>query len=298
MHSSLETLQQVQIARATALPQTEPGSNGYWLEGVRRRNAALDAVFYDVGVISDGEARAISPWLAREGAILYVPPSGKGDVRVCSGADDLVKTKPAAKSLAVAGVGSSALGSAAFARNVADATGAPVAAVVSGYGLSDLASEALGGWFLFGYANRSRDPCEAGSGSSIGAVATDRLTRTSKDTEAVIALLRDKRLSFDLLTGHSKGNLVLSEALFAISDDSRPPVAADTRIVTISAAIYLPDRFTNIVDVMGEWDSFGRLNSSRCLSIDVTVPAALHHTNTQIPGHIPVTETLAGVLAG
>ena len=34
--------------------------------------------------------------------------------------------------------------------------GEPVAAVVSGYGLADLATEALGGFFLFGAANSLR----------------------------------------------------------------------------------------------------------------------------------------------
>ena len=52
--------------------------------------------------------------------------------------------------VAIAGVGSSVLGTAALARNVADAVGGEIVGLVSGYGVSDLLSEALGGWFFFG----------------------------------------------------------------------------------------------------------------------------------------------------
>lgn len=61
--------------------------------------------------------------------------------------EDFLRHAPSANALAIAGVGSSALGAAAFARNVADGLGEPVAAVVSGYGLADVLTEALGGFF-------------------------------------------------------------------------------------------------------------------------------------------------------
>ena len=118
------------------------------LESWRRRNAVLDAIFYDLKVIHPQEAAALAPWLAREGALLIVPPSGAGMLRMCLDIDDFAGAGGAGtRILAVAGVGSSALGTAAFARNVADAFGEPVAAVVSGYGLADLLTEAAGGWF-------------------------------------------------------------------------------------------------------------------------------------------------------
>ena len=48
------------------------------------------------------------------------------------------------------GVGSSALGSAAFAWDVAEALAQPVIAIVPGYGVADAALQAMGGWFGFG----------------------------------------------------------------------------------------------------------------------------------------------------
>jgi hypothetical protein len=305
MQSSLATLQRVQAARTVAIPElaTEPAPLAAQLEAFRKRNAALDGLFYDISVVTPGEAHAISPWLAWEGSILHVPPTGQGALTVCRTIDDL-NALEAAPSLTIAGVGSSALGSAAFARNVADATGMPAVAVVSGYGLSDFALEAAGGWFLFGGANRTRGLIRSLSQKFESDVwepkHTSRsldLARFSRDTATVIALLKDPRFDFTLLTGHSKGNLVLSEALYALTEDEAPlPIPSDTRIVTVSAAIFMPSPFTDIVDVMGAWDWFGDLNSSPRISIDISVPRAWHHTNREIPYHLPVTEALRAIL--
>jgi hypothetical protein len=131
------------------------------LESFRRRNAFLDGVFYDIGKVTHEEAVGTAPWLACEGAILIVPPSGGGSLQLCTTVDEFAAAGGRdIRILAVAGVGSSALGAAAFARNVADAFETTVAAVVSGYGLADLLTEALGGWFWFGALNRLRHQFE------------------------------------------------------------------------------------------------------------------------------------------
>jgi len=308
MLSSLATLQDAQAARAAAYPflAQDPSEPAPLLEALRERNAVLDTLFYDVSIIEGDEAQAISPWLAREGALLYVPPSGAGKLKLCTDLDDLAeagKSAGAVRGLAVAGVGSSALGSAAFARNVADALGAPVVAVVSGYGLGDFVTEALGGWFFFGARNRLRHFEQEleellEQHSLVGTVPALFGDRRGDDTAAVLAILRDPRFGLDLLTGHSKGNLVLSEALYALVRYDGPdlPIARDTKIVTVSAVIAMPPTFTDIVDVMGQWDLFGAFNSRAGIPIDVTVPRALHHTNTELDWHLPVTPTLKAIL--
>lgn len=280
------------------------------LEGLRRRNAILDAIFYDIGKVSSDEARAISPWLAREGAILIVPPTGGAPLQLCAGTDDFfARGGGSVRILAVAGVGSSALGSAAFARNVADACRQPVAAVVSGYGLADLVTEAAGGWFWFGALNRLRhqfEELDAWSRGTRGDITEGRfpdtgvsLRRLSLDTRIVCDLLADRRARFSLLTGHSKGNLVISEALYALQGEpGGSPVAADTWFVTVSAAIALPNRFRNIIDVMGEMDWFGALNSTPGIGIEKRCLLAWHHTNTELPFHLPVTQVFTELLRG
>jgi hypothetical protein len=309
MFATTAILSTAQAKRVETLPHraaTAPARTGI-LEGLRQRNTVLDALFYDVGAITHAEAETLSAWLAAEGMILIVPPSGAGTVRLCPTIDDFFDHGGATiATLAIAGVGSSALGSAAFARNVADATGKPAAAVVSGYGLGDALTEALGGFFWFGGLNSMRRIFEVADeatepGPATGALdpAGDWLGRESRDTRTVLSLLADDRSRFALLVGHSKGNLVLSEALYgflAHHGEHAKAFAKSVRIVTIGARIYMPRPFRNIVDVMGELDWFGEMNSRRDIPIDVPVKGAWHHTNTEFPAHVPVTGTLRGIL--
>lgn len=317
MQHSFEVLQSATSARVQSLPVVPrlsrvPGGESV-LESVRQRNAFLDWLFYDIKTVSKGEAQAISPWLADEGSILLVPPSGKGMLKLCTSINELVAMDTrGVHTLVVAGVGSSALGSAALARNVADAIDAPVAAVVSGYGLADIAAEALGGFFLFGTLNSVRHSFEwldryresamfyepeFGNKKSSGNYSP---VRRSKDTRTVRALLAHPALTFDLLVGHSKGNLVLSEALFAIQESapqSLTYLAKKVRIVTLSAKIAMPSKFLQVIDVMGQLDNFGGLNSRHDIRTDYSVPAAWHHTNTDLFFHLPVTKTIRRILS-
>jgi hypothetical protein len=311
MQSSIQVLQSAQLARMRASPLAKaqaaaPGSPVY-LEGLRQRNAVLDWLFYDVGVVSHEEAVSLSPWLAAEGTVLFVPPSGAGTLKVCASIDEFVAAHGSrVRALAVAGVGSSALGAAAFARNVADALHEPVAAVVSGYGLADLAAEALGGFFLFGAANAWRHQFEwldrlresaavADPGTGGAGAAKQSAMQLSKDTRTVQALLSHEALKMKLLIGHSKGNLVVSEALFNMKAEDPAHLkrlGKQVLVVTVSAKIAMPPDFERIVDIIGQVDGFGALNSRWDLGTEVTVPLAWHHTNTQLPLHLPVTKTL------
>jgi len=309
MYRSLATLRKASAARALSAPLADAVGPRLFpeavLEGVRQRNAFLDWLFYDVGSLTDSEARDVSPWLAAEGAILIVPPSGVQPLTRCASIDAFIDAGGTSiRTIVVAGVGSSALGSAALARNVADAMDAPVAAVVSGYGLADVAAEALGGFFWFGGINSVRHSFEwldrlresglIADPSTSGAAIVTSPTQ-SKDTRTVQALLAHPALSFELLVGHSKGNLVLSEALFTLeqADGARVRELGDRlRIVTLSAKITMPRAFRLVVDVLGQFDGFGTFNSRAAIPTDVVVPNAGHHTNTELPWHLPVASVL------
>jgi hypothetical protein len=310
---TLSTLSNVQIDRAAAFPKrfADNPFRALALSEIQHRNAALDALFYDVGIVGADETPHLASWLAREGAIIVVPPSDRGKLRVFPTLREFFQDGASAVALAVAGVGSSALGAAAFARNVADAIGEPVAAVVSGYGLADVLTEALGGFFWFGGLNSLRhmfEPLDAVSKRFSESERSLELsegvlwTRTSKDTETVVALLKDERFTPKFLVGHSKGNLVISEALYAIATESKDQakaLAKRARIVTISAKIGMPPIFHDVIDVIGEWDWFGALNSRPDLPADYVVPRAWHSTNPDFPMGmgIDVTTTLRKVLA-
>ena len=298
-------LASVQLKRntATEVVQAKAPLREATLEGCRRRNAVLDAIFYDVGVVTPDEAAEVAPWLAREGALLIVPPSGDGALTKCADIDAFAaKGGIHTRILAVAGVDSSALGTAAFARNVADAFGEPVAALVSGYGLADMMTEALGGWFWFGALNRMRhlyeqiDDLARGNRFEMSWPAEPmNMARASLDTRTLCQLLTDRRFRFGLLTGHSKGNLVISEALYALHDEHRDDELGDLAIVTISAAIAMPPRYRNIIDVMGEVDWFGEMNSNMAISVEYRPRNAWHHTNTELNWHLPVREVLSAL---
>ena len=312
MHRSLEKLREASIerirsaplARAVGTVRLVPEAT---LEGIRQRNAFLDWLFYDIGKLTDEEAREVSPWLAAEGALLFVPPSDSGSLRRFASIDEFAKFDGLKScTLVVAGVGSSALGSAALARNVADAIQAPVVAVVSGYGLADVAAEALGGFVWFGALNsvrhsfewldRLRESGVIADPSLSAGLSINLPTQQSKDTRSVQALLSHPDLSFNLLVGHSKGNLVLSEALFTLDQVDRPrlrEIGEKTCIITLSAKIAMPSACRHVIDVMGQLDAFGTFNSHLDIPTDVTVPAAGHHTNTDLPWHLPVTSVLA-----
>lgn len=298
----------LQLARAATLPERAASApfRTAALEAFRQRNAALDSFFYDVGVVTETEAQAVAPWLAAEGAILRVPPTGQGPLTIHAGVEAFIEAGGAAiTALAVAGVGSSALGSAAFARNCADALGAPVAAVVSGYGLADLAAEAMGGWFLFGALNGLRHAFEpADRLTERGIIAAPPVGAAfdparSRDTLTVLALLTDPRLSFDLAIGHSKGNLVISEALYDLCRadlTAARHLGARLRIITVSARVAMPDVCRTVFDIAGALDWLAALNSRPDIANDLTVPAAWHHTNTALPFHFPVTPAIRTAL--
>jgi hypothetical protein len=312
MLRSSVTLGAAQLARAASLPEQlaapTPAREAF-LESVRQRNALLDYLFYDIKCIELEEAARIAPRWAAEGAILTVPPTGEGALSLCRSVEDFVDAGGAEIStLVVAGVGSSALGSAAFARNVADATGAPVAAVISGFGLADVATEALGGFFWFGALNAIRHAFEGldrltqpqtVSEPELADGLGDVLLRQSRDTRTVLALLEHKGLSFDLLAGHSKGNLVIAEALYALKERKEKRAAAlakAAKVVTVSARIAMPEGF-EVIDVMGKLDWFGALNSRWNIPPDDVVPLAWHHTNTELPYHLPVTKVMRRLLS-
>lgn len=273
------------------------------LDPVLRRNAALDAIFYDLSVLSPEEAASIGPWAAPEGAILLVPPCGAGALTVCPTPDAFLDAGGGdVRILSVAGVGSSALGTAAFARNIATAMDQPVAAVVSGYGMADLISEALGGWFWFRTMNgvhRMAEGIERLRSSARGMqgfleAPASNGARHASDLQTVMRLLQDTRFSFSLMTGHSKGNLVLSEALYKLKETDRSRLqglAQSMWIVTVSAAIYMPEEFEDrVIDVIGAIDWFGGMNSRPDVKIEKRWPRAWHHTNTEAWYALPVTD--------
>ena len=83
---------------------------------------------------------------------------------------------------------------------------------------------------------------------------------------------------------------MLSEALFTLDQVDHPrlrEIGEKTCIVTLSAKIAMPPACRHVIDVMGQLDAFGVFNSRPDIPTDVTVRDAWHHTNTDLPWHLP-----------
>ncbi len=270
----------------------------------KTRNAGLDALFYDIAALTPDEQAGLGPGVDEEGALIVVPPGGSGQ-RIRHHPDlthFLAAEGATVQALVVAGVGSSALGTAALARNVADAYGIEVAGLVSGYGASDLLSEALGGWFFYGATDRFRHglrelarraapsvpPAPAASGGRVGARA--RPLSPLADLDALGGLLAAAPPRLRLLVGHSKGCLMIDHALERHADALRrqgrdSPLFERLRIVTFGAVCDLPPVYRHRHQFLGALDGFGGLNSRLDLPFS-RVPGAWHHLNRRLPAHL------------
>ncbi|WP_190234772.1 cell envelope biogenesis protein OmpA [Allorhizobium terrae] len=311
MFNTAFTFGLTQFARSLSLPerlQKRPLRNAA-LEPWRFRNASLDAMFYDIKTVTSDEAFYISDSIAAEGMLMIVPPSGQGMLIMCDSIDEyILRGGRDVHVMAVAGIGGSATGAAAFARNIADAVDAPVAAVVSGYGLGDMISEALGSNFLFGPLGFLRHNFEMIDDlvgrPKLGAfkrngTADGAPRKSSLDTDTVEALLANDKLDFQLVTGHSKGNLIIAEALRALETNAPERLQAlskSLKLISFSTRISVPAAIEPPLAIMGEMDWYGELNATAPATNIIRVPRSSHSTNSDMPGALKVTSLLRDVL--
>ena len=274
------------------------------------RNSLLDCLFYDVGSLTTAELSYLL-WLdAQKGSVIVVPPTGKGHIHYYpKAARFIIRKLPEVSTVVLAGVGSSVVGAAALARNVADALGEEVAAVISGYGVADVLGEALGGWFFFGNADRFRREVDRimywvqHPGSSRPAPRGEVVLPTSifdpsssgyglpGDEDAVtlsnIFLAQPAKLR--LLVGHSKGSLIIDAALEEYREALGPDddFVKQLKIVTLSAVSNIP-AFVHkraLWQFIGGMDWFGGLNSDLDVDYD-KVGNSWHHLNRALPFHL------------
>ena len=288
----------------------------------RTFNTTLDEVFYDVGALSSGERAGLAAHAAPEGAVLVVHPGASEEpIRRFAPVDFVQEQETpgggAVDTVVIAGVGSSALGTAALARDVADHLGRPVAGIVSGLGMSDVLSEALGGWFVFGARNALRETLavlfdaydlrdhvrdesthrDMKQRFVSAGVDTDHFIYGSPDSATLLYLLLKLGGRIRRLVGHSKGNYSIENALEGWLEHSRntgTPIHPALCIVTLGAVIRFPPDYTELYQLIGQLDCFGLLNS-RLFVERIGVPGAAHSLNLAVPGHLSVRAALETV---
>lgn len=279
------------------------------------RNTIVDSMFYDIHALTADERLRLGVQKPREGSIIVVSPKKdnqeirhyKSALRFFTSEGDNVKA------IVVAGVGSSVLGTAAFARNIADAGNFDVAGVISGYGLTDVATEILNG-FLYGKIDKiqstierkleswtdtvSETPArlhlEKSEGQKTSGVL-DAMVPANSDCGTLLDVLIARPPKLKFLIGHSKGNLVIDFVLEILAkmlgEDNGPgDYYKNLTVVTIGAVVAIPDKFKHY-QFLGSRDWLGRMNSNLDLPHEA-IPGASHHTNPDIPHHLSVADVL------
>ncbi len=284
----------------------------------RELNTIADQIFYDIRSLTAAELEELSSYLTPEGRLLIVHPRfSKKQIRCLTPLEfvkeQLKRTSEPVDTLAIAGVGSSALGTAALARDVADHIGRPVAGIVSGLGLSDIVAEALGGWFIFGLRNILRDAAartldllgikdhvrDQASHDDIRAeleksgLVPECFIYGSPDSTACLYCLTRLGSRIKLLVGHSKGNYSIENAIEGFRQSLRASAngVPDIKIVTLSAVVSFNPEQESLRQLIGSVDVLGMLNSR--LSVPCTwIAGAGHSTNTRLPGGLSVSQAL------
>ena len=267
------------------------------------RNQLADAIFYDVTSLTAAEWLSLGPWVDRKGGIVVVSPLKRQQPirHYEQPLEFIVKEGNSIEAIVVAGVGSSVVGTAALARNVADGYDIDVAGIVSGYGMADVVVEALGGWYFYGKIDQLRFELQNGI-TNLNKYLSSIFARGGKVTDLIknyefpmddfvppsldirdlneILLVRyvnatRPRLNIKLLLGHSKGNLLISSALNHISNELRSIVGDKTyarddhsmqhlKVVTLGAVVDLPTKLIKAehqYQFLGRLDVLGRANS-------------------------------------
>jgi hypothetical protein len=156
-------------------------------------------------------------------------------------------------------------------------------------------TEALGGWFAFGAADRIVSTMERVLARMRPAMPSV-LTEGSDASATLSEILLAGPPKLDTLLAHSKGSLVAAHALKLYVEDLEgddSPLYKRLHIVTLGAVVGLPPAFKKVKQYLGAYDWFGGANSSLGV-VHERVPGVSHHLNPGFPYHMSVASLLNG----
>ena len=297
-------------------------------------NSVLDFIFYDVPRLRAALAEKDAPMQARgekppfrivdfdalsnpEGSLLLIdattPPYVHKYQSVKKFLESPYQETRDVDIATIAGVGSSALGSAALAWDISVALEKPVLAIVPGYGVADVVLQGLGGWFAFGLHDFLSSKTLIQSGLATAAPETARIGRElaaptpqepaarggapifrygSGSSDVLHALLEHRVTPFRLLVGHSKGALQINNALQSLSVERTQGL----HVVTLGCPIGENVAGVNYHQYLGLFDALGQLNAWG--HWPEYWPLTWHSTNPALPPAMVVGEMTSESLRG
>jgi len=277
-----------------------------FLEPIKDYNIFLDILFYDVGKLTNNERTRLKEEITPEGSIIVVPPSSlKKEYKTYEVSDFIKSSHKSISKFVISGVGSSDIGTFALARNVADFYNEEVGAIIAGYGIYDLITESLGGFFSLGLTNRCASIIEKTSeilddedGTTLDTDIHPYITG-NPDSKTLLTLLMSNEININLLLGHSKGCLSIANSLNGFVENAPKDLLENRlnniKIITTGAIVEMPDFFLNhYYQYIGSIDWFGGINSSFLMEFEL-VPFAWHHTNTMLPFSLDITKLLSNI---
>ncbi|MBF0153463.1 MAG: hypothetical protein HQL64_06970 [Magnetococcales bacterium] len=280
-----------------------------WFERRMRLGSGLiDILFYDLVALSDMELLQVAE--AKEGEILVVSPGfGMGEIPTYATVDAFLEAcggEGGVDTVVIAGVGSSAAGTAALAKNVANVLEKPVAGIVSSLGWRDIFTHGIKGLTAERLPERLNSVFQFWSGL-LREVTNDvfwgQMVRFRikgsyvegiPESEILLDMLRRNQKNMRTLVGHSKGSLSIANALFGLKDHNAIENPA-INVVTFGCGVNVPSSYRNIFQYIGTWDMLGITNTTakgelwRGLN---WVWFKGHDTNSLNQFHLPVVDIL------
>jgi hypothetical protein len=259
-------------------------------------NALLDRVFYPVDALHRDEVQALA-WVGKlhdepAGALVEVWPGSRPGraIRVLMCRDGHTRIDTQVTTVVLAGVGSSILGTAALARDVANQLDEPVVGIVTGAGLESVLVDAWTGWYWYGVVNRLDNVLLAVGDAAgwLGPINESVLTLEYQvegpgNPDATLTELLADGARICRLIGHSKGALRIEPVLIAMEETLRLRQGKQQtlRVGTLGAVIHLPP-WVDACQIRGDLDWLGALNSVE--PPRYFLPDRGHSLNPQFPG--------------
>ena len=196
-----------------------------------------DSTYYATGLLTSTEKRAVTGKAI--GTVIVMSPTNN-KYYIGSTAESMVKSGQV-KIVCIPGVGSSSIGAAAMAKQIAKDQNQMVAAITVGLGDTTTYTEGVQGYFIGRTSNVAR-------------------TYYYETASAKLISLYKAGARPTMLVGHSKGNMDIANALFGLYNTGYKSLYNGVKFYTFGCGVNVPSGVT-LKQYIGTADSLGYINT-------------------------------------